>query len=130
MFDPLMDPYALEMQARDRSAEAVRRAAYDRLLRALRRSARGGRPDWRWRLARWAGALCVRLGYRLLPLGAPEAPEASESPGAARLPLRRGPEGAPGGLSTPGARDGARPGRGACRRPAARLPRGLSLAGD
>jgi hypothetical protein len=126
MFDPLLDPFALEMHARDRSAEAVRRSAYDRLLLALRRSAGAARPDWRWRLARWAGALCVKLGYRLLPLGAPEAPEASRSPVAS---LEAPPAASP--AASPAAPHGRpHPGRGACRRPAARLPKGLTLAGD
>jgi hypothetical protein len=122
MFEPLLDPFALEMHARNRRAEAVRRAAYDRLLLALRRSAGAARPDWRWRLARWAGALCVKLGYRLLPLGAPEAPEASRSPVASLEALPTASTAAPHGRPHPG--------RGACRRPAARLPKGLTLAGD
>jgi hypothetical protein len=120
MFDPLRDPLLYALVARERLEAAHRRAAYERLARGLRRLGGGG-PGPGERLVRWTGALLVRLGYRLIPL-----PEPVPLPPAAAPPARA----APRAGTTGRAPVAARPGRRACRRPAARLPFGLPLAGE
>jgi hypothetical protein len=119
MFDPLRDPLIFELEAREHQDAARRHAAYDRLSRGLRRL--GGRPGPRERLARWTGALLVRLGYRLIPL-----------PDPVPLPDSVRPDGPPPAAERGHSRPPAAPraGRRDCRRPAPRLPHGLSLAGD
>jgi hypothetical protein len=119
MFDPLRDPLTFELEARAHQDAARRRAAYDRLVRGLRRL--GGRPGPGARLARWTGALLVRLGYRLIPLSYPVPLPDPVRPGEPSPAAERG-------RSRPPA--APRPGRRDCRRPAPRLPNGLPLAGD
>jgi hypothetical protein len=131
MFDPLRAPYAFELHALHRQEALLREAAHARLLRALAR-ARGpsgrragvGRPGWGPWLVRLVGAQLVRWGYRLLPLPPPPRLPVGSSAGSTGGLLGRA-------IPPPRPRFGGRPGRRACRRPAAaRFPRGLSLAGE
>jgi hypothetical protein len=153
MFDPLRAPYAFELQALHHQEALLREAAHVRLLRALDHARRGGhaerseasgrppagrgrtggslaplgmtggagrtlRPGWGSWLVRLVGTQLVRWGHRLLPLSPP--------PGAAAA----GPAAGALGRAIPPPSPRERPGRRSCRRPPARLPRGLSLAGE
>lgn len=128
MFSPLIDPFALEMHARQRQEETLRRAAHERLLHAIR-GAYPRPPGLTQRLVQWIGAQLVRWGYRLLPLRVPlDSASPVQDPwlGEGRRP---GVEGTARRVVTRRRAYGAAVARGSCRPAGARLPHGYSLAG-
>lgn len=128
MFSPLIDPFALEMHARQRQEETLRRAAHERLLHAIRR-AQPRPPGLTQRLSQWIGAHLVRWGYRLLPLRLaldPANPAPEPWLGEDPRPLGEGP---PRRILTRRQAYGAAVARGSCRPSGVRLPHSYSLAG-
>lgn len=128
MFSPLIDPFALEMHARQRQEETLRRAAHERLLHAIRR-AQPRPPGLTQRLVQWIGAQLVRWGYRLLPLRLPfDSARPAQEPWLGEDPRQAG-EDPPRRVVTRRRAYGAAVARGICRPAGARLPHGYSLVG-
>jgi hypothetical protein len=116
MLDPLLDTFSLEFHVRERQEEALRQAARQRLLAALKRS-QHRRPSFEARLKQWVGSQLIRWGYLLLPLPQPAAD------GERQLPVMR----PAARLTMPRPRASA---RGRCRQPSPKPPPGHCLASE